>query len=45
MIETPQKLTPEQEDLLRKLAATEKVSVKPHKGTFFEKLKELFVED
>lgn len=43
-IETPKKLTKEQEELLRKYAELEKVSVKPHERSFFDKLKDLFAE-
>jgi len=46
VIETPTKLTSEQETLLRKLAEIEKVQVKPHsQRTFFDKLKDFFGEE
>ncbi|MBI3829159.1 MAG: molecular chaperone DnaJ [Planctomycetes bacterium] len=46
VVETPQKLTTEQEELLRKLAALEKVNVKPHSSkSFIDKLKDFFGEE
>lgn len=42
VIETPKKLTPKQEELLRELAETETVHVSPHRKSFFERLKEYF---
>jgi molecular chaperone DnaJ len=44
VIETPTRLTAEQEDLIRKLAETEKVKVTPHARSFFDKLKDLFAD-
>ncbi len=41
-IEVPESLTPEHEDLLRKLAEVENANVTPIRKSFFEKLKELF---
>jgi len=43
-IETPKRLTPRQEELLRELAETEEKAVQPHRKTFFQKLKEYFAE-
>jgi len=42
IIETPKKLTPRQEELLRELAKTEDVNVSPKRKSFFERLKEYF---
>jgi DnaJ-class molecular chaperone len=45
VIDVPKKLTSEQEELLRKYAATEKsVALKPSGRSFLEKLKDLFSE-
>ncbi|GAB4158873.1 MAG: molecular chaperone DnaJ [Planctomycetaceae bacterium] len=41
-VEVPQKLSAEQESLLRKLAELEKAEVSPHRKSFFEKLKGYF---
>lgn len=41
-IETPRKVDGRQEELLRELAELEKVTVSPHRQTFFEKLKSYF---
>lgn len=45
VVETPTKLSTEQEELLRKLAALDKVNVKPHSSrSFIDKLKDFFTE-
>lgn len=41
-VEVPRKLSPEQEDLLRKLADTDHKDVMPHSKSFFEKVKTFF---
>jgi len=41
-VDVPRQLTPEQEDLLRKFAATEEVQVTPRRKGFFEKVKQHF---
>jgi molecular chaperone DnaJ len=41
-IETPKKLSPQQEELLRELAQLEKTEVSPQRKSFLEKLKEYF---
>jgi DnaJ-class molecular chaperone len=43
-VDVPARLTSEQEDLVRRLAATEKVITEPHQHSFFKKLKDLFTE-
>ncbi|MCW8129908.1 MAG: molecular chaperone DnaJ [Planctomycetota bacterium] len=46
VVETPTKLNAEQEELLRKLAALEKVNVKPHsQKSFIDKLKDFFHDE
>ena len=45
MIEVPKRVNGEQEEILRQLAKLEKVDTKPHKRSFFDKLKDLFTED
>ncbi len=42
VIETPRKLTPRQEDLLREFAKTEELQVSPQRKTFLDKVRELF---
>lgn len=42
VVEVPKKLTPEQEELLRKLAETEDAHVSEERKSFFDKLKEYF---
>jgi len=42
VIEVPKRLTPQQEELLRKLAALEDKHVTPARKSFFEKLKDYF---
>lgn len=44
-IEVPKKVSPEQERLLRELAAVEHESVLPHRTTFLEKLRNFFDTD
>jgi molecular chaperone DnaJ len=44
VVRTPTRLTPEQEDLYRKLAGLEKTDVNPHKKGFFDRLKGTFVD-
>jgi molecular chaperone DnaJ len=44
VIETPKKLSTEQEELLRKLAKLDKVQVSPHERGFFDKVKDFFSE-
>lgn len=44
-IEVPQSVTPEQEQLLRQLAALEHKEVSPQRKSFFEKVKAYFVSD
>ncbi len=41
-IETPKKLTPKQEELLRELAELEQSDVTPHRKSFLEKLRDYF---
>jgi molecular chaperone DnaJ len=41
-IETPKKLTPKQEELLRELAELEKTDVTPQRRSFLDKLREYF---
>ncbi len=41
-VEVPRRLSPEQEDLLRKLANTDHKDVMPHSTSFFEKVKNFF---
>lgn len=41
-IETPKKLTPRQEELLREMADLEHANVTPHRKTFLEKLRDYF---
>jgi len=41
-VEVPRRLSPEQEDLLRKLANTDHKDVMPHSTSFFEKVKSFF---
>lgn len=45
VIDVPKKVTAEQEEILGQLAKIEKVDSKPHKRSFFDKLKDLFAED
>jgi len=45
VIDVPKKVSGEQEELLRQLARLEKVDSKPHKRSFFDKLKDLFTEE
>ena len=45
VVETPKRLTKQQEELLREFAETEAASVSPRRKSFFEKLKELFGQD
>lgn len=42
VIETPRKLTPKQEDLLREFAGTEDLKVSPQRKSFLDKVKDLF---
>jgi molecular chaperone DnaJ len=44
-VEVPKKISAEQEDLLRKLAALEKTTVTPHKRSLFNKIKDLFSDE
>jgi molecular chaperone DnaJ len=44
-VDVPKKVSAEQEELLRQLAALDKVSVTPHKRSIFSKLKDLFSEE
>ena len=44
-IETPKKLTPRQEELLRELAQEEHANVDPRRKSFFETLKNYFVSE
>lgn len=41
-IETPKKLTPKQEELLRQLAELEQTDVTPHRRSFLDKLRDYF---
>ena len=41
-VEVPRTLSPQQEELLRKLAEQEHVEVSPHRKSFFDKLREYF---
>jgi len=43
-VEVPKTLSPEQEELLRKLAEQEHVEVSPHRKSFFEKVRDYFSE-
>jgi molecular chaperone DnaJ len=45
VIDVPKKVSVEQQELLRKLAALEKVNIQPHQRSFFDKLKGLFGEE
>ncbi len=45
MVETPKRLTPRQEELLRDFAEEEDVSVHPRRKSFFEKVKDLFGQE
>jgi len=45
VVETPKKLSSEQEELLRKFAETEKANIKPHKRSLFEKVKDFFSDE
>jgi molecular chaperone DnaJ len=42
IVEVPRKLTQKQEELLRELAKTETISVKPRKKSFFDKVRDIF---
>ena len=44
-VDVPKKMSAEQEDLLRKLAALEKTGVTPHKRSILGKIREFFGED
>ena len=44
-VDVPKKISPEQDELLRKLAMLEKTPVLPHKRSFFTKIKDLFSEE
>jgi len=44
IVRTPKKLTPEQEELFRKLAGLDNAKVNPHKKGFFDRLKGKFVD-
>jgi molecular chaperone DnaJ len=44
-VETPQKLTKRQEELLRELAELEKVHVNPETKSFFERVRDFFVPE
>jgi molecular chaperone DnaJ len=41
-VEVPKTLSPQQEELLRKLAEHEHVEVSPHRKSFFDKVREYF---
>ncbi len=45
VVETPRKLTPRQEELLRELAELEHIDVSPRRKNFFEKLRDYFTEE
>jgi DnaJ-class molecular chaperone len=45
VIDVPKKVSAEQQELLRKLAALEKLNIQPHQRSFFSKLKDLFSEE
>jgi molecular chaperone DnaJ len=45
MIETPRKLTPRQEELLRELAELDREHVSPKRKNFFERLRDYFTEE
>jgi molecular chaperone DnaJ len=45
LVETPRRLSKEQEELLRRFAETEDVSLSPRRKSFFEKVKDLFGQD
>lgn len=42
LLEVPKKISPHQEELLRKLAELERADVSPHRQSFLEKLREYF---
>jgi len=44
-VETPRRLSPRQEELLRELAEIEEADVSPRRKSFFEKLRDYFTED
>src|SRR5579862_739122 len=44
-VDVPKKISAEQEELLRQLAALEKTPVQPHKRSFFTKIKDLFSDE
>jgi molecular chaperone DnaJ len=45
VVEVPKKLSGEQEELLRKLAALDKTTVTPHKRSFLSKIRDFFYEE
>jgi molecular chaperone DnaJ len=45
VVETPRRLSPRQEELLRELAELDHEDVSPRRKSFFEKLKDYFTED
>jgi len=45
VIETPRKLSPRQEELLRELAIIDHEDVSPKRKNFFEKLRDYFTEE
>ncbi|MFW5857901.1 MAG: DnaJ C-terminal domain-containing protein, partial [Planctomycetota bacterium] len=45
VVETPRKLTPRQEELLRELAQIEEKNVSPHRKGFLDRLREYFSEE
>jgi molecular chaperone DnaJ len=45
VVDVPKRLEPEQEGLLRQLAELEHVHVTPHRKSFIDKLKGVFVHD
>ncbi|GIW87602.1 MAG: chaperone protein DnaJ [Isosphaeraceae bacterium] len=45
IIETPRRLTPRQEELLRELAEIDHAEVSPRRKSFFEKLRDYFTEE
>lgn len=45
VIETPRRLTPRQEELLRELAEIDHAEVSPRRKNFFEKLRDYFTEE
>jgi molecular chaperone DnaJ len=45
VIETPRRLSPRQEELLRELAELDRHDVSPKRKSFFEKIRDYFTEE